>query len=157
VKALVLLSVLLFLAAPLVPAQETYGTIRATTRLRPDGTKCTTIVNPDTHTADETIYDARNKVLKKTTYLLGDGDIAVGAIFYDAKGAVIYKASYQRDGAGRVTETAFTGPDGRYYGKRVFVYGVSGDNATQIIDYDANGQLIAQAQPTPSKSSKKKH
>lgn len=156
-KALALVATLFFLAAPFVSAQETYGTIRATTKLRPDGSKCTTILNPDTHTAEETISDAANKVLKKTTYLLGDGDLAVGAIFYDAKGTVIYKASYQRDGGGHVTEAAFSAPDGRYLGKRVFVYGAGGDNATQVIDYDANGQLIAQAQPVPPKSSKKKH
>jgi len=157
VKGLALVPAVFFLAAPLVSAQEAYGTIRATTRLRPDGSKCTTIVNPDTHTAEETISDAANKVLKKTTYLLGDGDIAVGAIFYDAKGTVVYKASYQRDGAGRVAEAVFSAPDGHYLGKRVFVYGAAGDIATQVVDYDANGQVIAQAQPAAAKSSKKKH
>ncbi len=142
-------------AVSFVSAQETYGTIKATTKLRPDGSKSTTIVDPDKHTAEETILDAGNRVLKKTTYLLGDGELAIGAIFYDAKGKAIYQASYTRDGAGHVTEAAFSAPDGRYLGKRVFVY-ANGDTATQVIDYDANGQLIAQAQPV-TKAAKKRH
>jgi hypothetical protein len=156
VKAFVLLIALSYLLAPLVPAQE-YGTIHATTRLRSDGTSVNTIVDPDKHTAEETILDAGKppKVLKRTTYLLGDNDIAMAALFKDAKGAVVYKATYTRDGAGHVTEAAFTAPDGRYLGKRVFVYGATGDTATQVLDYDANGQQIAQSQPATPK--KKKH
>ena len=166
-KAHVLLPAILVLAAPFGSAQETYGTIRVTTKILEGGFKSTTITDPEKHTAEETVTynDGKDtqgriipgKVLKKTTYLLGDGDIAVGAIFYDAKGAVVYKASYQRDAAGHVTEAAFSAPDGRYLGKRVFIYGAGGNNATQIVDYDADGQMIAQAQPVPQKSSKKKH
>ena len=166
-KALALLPGIFYLAAPLASAQATYGTIKVTTKILEGGFKSTTITDPEKHTAEETVTyndgkDARGniipgKVLKKTVYLLGENDIAIGAIFYDPKGAVVYKASYQRDGAGHVTEAAFSAPDGRYLGKRVFVYGASGDNATQVIDYDADGQLIAQAQPVAPKSSKKKH
>jgi predicted enzyme related to lactoylglutathione lyase len=134
---------LCILAFSAASAQESYGTIRATTKLRPDGTKATTIKDPDAHTAIETITDAKDHVLKKTTYLLDEGDMAMAAIFADSKGNVIYKASYQRDAVGRVTEASFTSADGRYLGKRVFVYGPTGDNATQTIDYDANGQMIA--------------
>jgi hypothetical protein len=154
VKTPVLLLAVAFLAAPFVSAQETYGTIRATTKLRPDGSKATTILDPEKHTAEETILDSGNKVLKKTTYLLGDGDIAIGAIFFDAKGKEVYRASYKRDGAGRVAESTFNAPDGRYLGKRVFVY-AGNDTAGQVVDYDANGQIIAQAQPV-SKGTKKR-
>jgi hypothetical protein len=162
VKTLAILLAALALAAPALLAQESYGTIRATTKLRPDGSKSTTIVDPDAHTAEETIQDAANRVMKKTTYLLGDRDLAVGAIFYDAKGKIIYKASYRRDEVGHVVEASFTGAADQYLGKRVFVYTGGGnsatDAATQVIDYDANGQMIAQAQPvSPSKSSKKRH
>jgi hypothetical protein len=139
------------LAAPFAWAQETYGTIKATTKLRPDGSKSTTILDPEKHTAEETILNAANKVLKKTTYLLGAGDVAIGAIFYDAKGNVVYKASYTRDSVGHVTEAAFSSPDDRYLGKRVFVY-TTGDVATQVVDYDADGKLIAQAQPVAPKA-----
>jgi hypothetical protein len=156
VKAFVLLIAISCLLAPLLPAQENYGTIHATTRVRPDGSSSTTVVDPDKHTAEETIRDGSKppKVLKQTTYLLGENDIATAAIFKDPKGAVLYKATYTRDGAGHVTEASFTAADGRYLGKRVFVYG-AGDTATQVIDYDANGQQIAQAQPVAPK--KKKH
>ena len=146
------------LAAPMLLAQESYGTIRATTKIGPDGTKCTTKLDPDKHTAEETITDASTppRVLKKTTYLLGEGNVAIGAIFFDAKNNVIYQATYQRDGAGHITEAAFNSPNGQYLGKRVFVYG-SGETATQVIDYDANGQAIAQTQQAAPKSSRKKN
>jgi hypothetical protein len=154
VKSLGLILASFLLAPPFVFAQdETYGTIKATTKLRADGSRSTTITDPDKRTAEETITNAAGKVLQKTTYLLGDRDLAVEAIFYDAKGKVVYKANYQRDGVGHVTEAAFTSPDDRYLGKRVFVYG-AGDNATQVIDYDANGQIIPPAQPA---SKAKKH
>ena len=135
----------LLLGVTVLHAQESYGTIKATTKLRGDGSKITTIVDPDKQTAEETIIDAAGKVQRRTTYLLGENNYAVEAIFADAKGGVIYKASYQRDGVGRVTEAAFTSPDGRYLGKRRFVYG-SGDTA-RVEDYDANNVLIVRPQP----------
>ncbi len=132
----------LLCAAITASAQDSYGTIRATTKLRPDGTTSTTITDPEKRTAEETISDANRKVLRKTTYILGERDISIGAIFADAKGKVIYKASYVRDGAGRVIETAFTSPEDKYLGKRIFVYG-AGDAVARVEDYDAQGRLIA--------------
>jgi len=154
VKLTVILSALLMAALP-AGAQESYGTIKATTKLRPDGTTSTTIVDPDKRTAEETITDGRGKPIRKTTYILGERDLAVGAIFADAKGNVIYKASYQRDAYGHVVESAFTAPDGRYLGKRVFVFG-AGDKVTSVQDYDANGQIIARPQAAGSPSTTKK-
>jgi hypothetical protein len=158
VKTLSLLLATFCLAVAFASAQENYGTIKVTIKQRPDGSTSTTKLDPDNHTAEETIVDAAKKVLKKTTYLLGDKDVAIGAIFYDGKGNAVYKASYTRDEVGHVTEASFSAPDGRYLGKRVFVYaGGNGDTATQIIDYDANGQQIAAAQPVAPKSGKKRH
>jgi hypothetical protein len=153
VKALaLLLPALIVFTAPFVAAQESFGTIKVTTRLHEDGTKSTTVVDPEKHTAEETFVDAHNKVLRKITYLLGDNDVSIGAIFSDAKGNVTYKASYVRDGANRITETTFSSADGKYLGKRVFVYaGGNGTAATQVVDYDANGQQIASAQPVGPK------
>lgn len=125
-------------------AQESYGTVRSTTKLRPDGSKSTTTVDPEKRTAEETVIDSKGKVAQKITYLLGDGDIAIGAIFYDLKGNVKYKASYKRDGQGRVIESSFSSPDDQYLGKRRFIYG-SGD-AARVEDYDAKGVLIARPQ-----------
>jgi hypothetical protein len=106
VKALVLFPALLLAAASIAAAQETYGTIHITTRLRPDGTRATTKVDPDEHTAIETITDGANKVLSKTTYLLDENGVSLSAIFADAKGKAIYKATYSRDSAGRVSEAS---------------------------------------------------
>jgi hypothetical protein len=57
---------------------------------------------------------------------------------------------------GNVTETAFASPDDQYLGKRVFVYGPDG-KASQVIDYDANGQVIPTAQTAAGKPAKKHH
>lgn len=153
-KTFVPLLVAFLIAAPFALAQENYGTIHVTTKLRPDGSKSTTKLDPDSHTAEETITDASNRVQRKTVYTLGENDVAVSATFYDGKGNAVYKATYTRDGAGRVTAAAFNTPDGRYLGKRLFVYTGSGD-ATQVIDYDANGQQIAAAQPVAPKGRRK--
>jgi antitoxin component YwqK of YwqJK toxin-antitoxin module len=134
----------LLCAAALGQAQESYGTIRATTKVHPDGTKSTTVVDPEKRTAEETVFDAGGKVRQKVTYLLGDGDLALGAIFYDPKGNVKYKASYKRDGQNRVIETSFTSPSEQYLGKRKFIYGSS--DVARVEDYDANGALITRPQ-----------
>ena len=151
-KILVASLVTLLVAAPVLRAQETLGTIRATTKLRPDGSKSTTVLDPDKRTAEETITDANDKPTRKITYVLGERDLAIGAIFADGKGNVIYKVSYQRDAYGHVVESSFTSPDGRYLGKRVFVYG-AGDAVKQVQDFDAKGQLIT---PQAGSTAKKK-
>jgi hypothetical protein len=125
-------------------AQENYGTIRSTTKLRPDGSTSTTLLDPEKRAAEETITDAKGKILQKITYLLGDGDISIGAIFYDLKGNVKYKASYKRDAQNRVIESSFSSPDDQFLGKRKFIYG-AGDS-TRVEDYDAKGTLIARPQ-----------
>ena len=152
-KLSVLVLAISLFAALLAGAQD--DTIRVTIKTRGDGSKSTTITDPEKRTATETVTDAGGKVRQKTTYLLGERDLAVGAIFYDAKDKVVYKATYTRDPSGNVTEAAFTAPDDRYLGKRVFIYGADG-HATQVIDYDANGQVIPQAQAA-SKPSRKHH
>jgi hypothetical protein len=152
-SAVILLAILA--AAPLARAQESYGTIKATTKLRPDGSSSTTIIDPDKRTAEETINDAAGKPLRKITYLLGERDLAIGAIFADAKGNVTYKASYQRDAFGNVTESSFTAPDGRYLGKRVFTYG-TGNQVTQVQDFDPQGRLITPAPAASGKPAKKR-
>lgn len=138
------LFIALLCAVDCAHAQQSFGTIKATTKMRPDGTAVTTIKDPEKHTWEETVADASGKVLRKTTYVLGDRDQAVGAIFADGKGNVLYKASYQQDGQGRVVEASFTGPDGRYLGKRLFIFD-SGTSA-RVQDYDANGVLISRPQ-----------
>ncbi len=143
------------LLAPALVAQEQYGTIKATVRIRGDGTKSTTIVDPDKHTAEETITDNANKPLKKTTYLLDENSVAMGAIFWDGKGNMLYRANYKRDDAGRVTEADFLSADNVPLGKRVFTYEGNAPTATQVADYDANGQLLTPAAATAG--AKKRH
>jgi hypothetical protein len=142
-------AVLLALSALAVPAsvllaQEQYGTIRVTVKRLPDGGQMTTKTDPEKHTTEEVTTDAGNKVLKKTTYLLDEGNLPTEAIFCDAKGNILYKTAYQRDTWGHVTEARFLAADDTYLGKRVFVYGANGQ-PTQVTDYDANGQMVTPA------------
>ena len=60
---------------PLVSSRA-QGTIKATTRMRPDGTTATTVINPDTRTSEETIADDKGKVLSKTVYFLNEQNFA---------------------------------------------------------------------------------
>ena len=136
-----LLSALLLTASIARAQSDSYVTIKATTKIRLDGSKSTTIVDPEKRTAEETITDAGGKVTKKVTYLLGDGDIALGAIFSDPKGKVIYRETYKRDAYNHIIESSFTSPEGKYLGKRVFIY-ASANGAPRIEDYDANGNLM---------------
>ena len=142
----------LFLAAATVRAQESYGTIKSTTKLHNDGSSSTTVVDPEKRTAEETLRDAKGKVVRTTTYILGEGDLAIGAVFSDPKGNVIYKASYQRDGMGRVIEASFTNPDGVYLGKRLFDF--TGGPTARVEDYDAKGVLISRPIPVGKPVSK---
>jgi len=125
-------------------AQESFGTIRSTTKLLPDNSRVTTIKDPEQHTWVEIHADSTGKVQRKTTYILGDHDQQIGAMFEDGKGNVLYKAAYKQDGQGRTVEASFTSPDGRYLGKRLFIFD-RGDTA-RIEDYDASGVLISRPQ-----------
>lgn len=157
-KTLALPLVAFFLAAPFVSAQENYGTIHVITKVMPDKSQVTTKMDPDTRTAEETVTDASNKVLKKTVYAYDENNVAVSATFYDPKGTVTHKATYTRDGAGRITEVAFNLPDGRYIGKRVYVYaGNTANKASQVIDYDADGKQTSVAQATATTKDGKKN
>lgn len=105
----------------------------------------TTIVNPDTRTAEETLKDAAGKTLKKTVFTLDERNFSTGATFFDAKGNVRYKETYKRDYADRVVESSLFSAAGKPLGKRVFSYDSRGN--AQVQDFDAGGNLIAPAAP----------
>jgi len=142
VKTSALLFALAFL--PLLPAgAQSDNTIKATTRMRPDGTTATTVLNPDTRTSEETIAEAGGKVLSKTIYFLNEQNFAKGATHLDAKGKVRYKESFKFDYSGRIMESTLFAADNRPLGRRVFVY--EGKLQARIEDYDAAGNLISGA------------
>jgi hypothetical protein len=153
-KSLPLLCLLfsLFLA-PLVRGQE-YGTIKATTKFLDGGMKSSTVVDPDARTAVETLSDSKDRVIKKTTFLLDEKNFALGAIHYDAKGNVRYKETFARDLMGHVIEAKFSGPEGQPLGRRVFNY--NGDRFVGGVDYDANNQVITPRIMTTTRAVKKK-
>lgn len=148
-KTALLVSLSLLAASAATFAQgEAPGTIKATTKIRPDGTTATTVVNPETQTAEETITDSKNKVLRKTTFLLDERNFAIGAVHYDGKGNVRYKESFSRDMANNVVEARFSTGDGKPLGRRIFVY--NGDKVMRVEDYDAQGNLMTPPKPAPT-------
>ena len=132
---------------PLLSAHAQSGNaIKATTRMRPDGTTSTTVLNPETRTSEETIAEAGGKVLSKTIYFLNSQNFAKGATHLDGKGKVRYKESFKFDYAGRIMESTLFTADNRPLGRRVFVY--EGKLEARIEDYDAAGNLISGGKKT---------
>lgn len=144
-------SALLFALAALPLASAfAQGTIRATTRMRPDGTTATTVINPDTRTSEETIAQPDGKVLSKTIYFLNEQNFAMGATHLDGQGRVRYKESYKFDYSGKLTESTLFGAKNEPLGRRVFVY--EGKTKARIEDYDVNGNLVsAGKKPGPTR------
>jgi hypothetical protein len=134
---------LLFALALLPLFARGQGTIKATTRMRPDGSMLTTVTNPDTRTKEETITDGGGKVLSKTIYFLNEQNFAKGATHLDGKGAVRYKEAYAFDYSGRIMESKLYAADNHPLGRRVFIYNAK--NEARVEDYDANGNLITPA------------
>jgi hypothetical protein len=139
-----------------VPQSGPPGAVKATTRILPDGSRATNIVNPDKREAVETVTDAAGKVLRKTLFTLDERDLTTGAIHYDNKDAVRYKEAYKRDGADRISETYLYSAADKLLGHRVFNYDGKG-NVVQVDDYDAAGKLMMKPNtPAPGRSSRRR-
>ena len=119
--------------------------IKTTMRILPDGSSRTTVVNPDAHTSEEIFAESNGKVIRKTTYLMNEQNVATGATHFDGKGAVRYKEVYTLDASGRITESKLYSRDGKPIGRRVFTY--DAQNRAQVQDYDATGNPIAARAP----------
>jgi antitoxin component YwqK of YwqJK toxin-antitoxin module len=120
------------------------GVIRAKSTFYQDGSRSSTIVDPDKMTAEETVTDAKGKVLRKVTYVLDETEQPIGSITYDPKGNVMYRASFKRDANGRVAEENISSAEGVFLRKRVYVYGAQ-NKVANVIEYDAEGHVITPA------------
>jgi hypothetical protein len=136
-------------------AEDGLTTVKATTRILADGSRATTVTDPDKGTAIETVEDSAGKMLRKTLYSLDATGNTTGAVRYDSKGNIRYKESYKRDGAGRISDTYLYSKDDKLLGRRSFVYDAKG-NPMQVDDYDAKGNLLPKAQPSGSSGPKKR-
>ncbi len=137
-----LLLTLLF--APIAFGQgEAPGTVKATTKLRGDGSMSTTVVDPDKRTAEEIFSDASGKMLKKTVFTLDENNFATGATYYDGKGKIRYKERYKHDAEHRIAESELFSAADQALGRRVFTYDSRGK--ARVEDYDAAGNLIVQS------------
>ena len=141
--------------SPATPQSGAPGAIKATTTILADGSHVVRTVNPDKREATESVLDAGGKVLRKTWYSLNDRDQTTGAVHYDAKGNIRYKETYKRDGADRIVATYLYSKDDKYLGRRDTLYDSKG-NPVQIDDYDSQGKLIPKANPTPTKSGRRR-
>ncbi len=140
----------LLTAIPVIAsAQESLGTIKATTKLRPDGSMATRIVNPDQHTIEESLKDSAGKLISKTVFSTDERHIATGATHFDAKGNVRYKEIYKLDQSDRISESVLVSANDRPLGRRVFNYDSKGN--ARIDDYDASGNLVAPQSTTQSR------
>lgn len=135
-----------------VPQTGAPGAVKATTRILPDGSRATNIVDPDKREAVETVTDAAGKVLRKTLFTLDERDLTTGAIHYGANNNVRYKEAYKRDGADRIAETYLYSAVDKLLGRRVFNYDGRG-NVVRVDDYDAAGNLMVKpGTPAPGRS-----
>lgn len=135
-----------FISAPMLLAQGGTGApIKATTKLRPDNTKAVTVVNPDAHTAEETISDASDKVLKRKKFTLNERSLPVEAIYMDAKGNIRYKERMKYDESDQIIESLYYSAANAPLGKRLYFY--KGTAISQTEDYDAKGDRIISTQP----------
>jgi len=147
---------LLLALAPLAHAQLSKGNaIKATTTVHSDGTRSTLLVNPEVQSAEETFFDSGGKITQKIVYPLDTQNQPIGAINYNAKGAVVAKSSYKRDASGRIGEETITSAAGQFLRRRVYSY--TGQNKILRVDeYDANGVLINPPRPgVPDKKKKR--
>ena len=143
------------LSTPLLMQAQESGAIKATTTLHPDGTQTVTVTDPEKRTTEETLQTSQGKVLRKTTYLLDDSNQPLGAIAYDAKGGILYRASYKRDGMNRIDEETISGPDGQMIRRRVYTFGAN-NKVTRVDEYDAKGNLLVPPKKTSGRPDKKK-
>lgn len=135
--------ILCLAVAPCAHAQLTKGdAIKATTTVHPDGSRSTLLVNPEAQSAEEIFYDTGGKITGKIVYPLDAQNQPIGAISYNAKGAVITKSSYQRDASGRIGEETITSAAGQFLRRRIYSYGTK-NKVSRVDEYDANGVLIA--------------
>ena len=135
--------ILCLAAAPWAHAQLTRGdAIKASTTVHADGTRRTLLVNPEAQSAEETFYDTGGKITGKIVYPLDAQNQPIGAISYNAQGAVLSKSSYQRDASGRIGEETITSAAGQFLRRRVYSYG-STNKVSRVDEYDASGVLIA--------------
>jgi hypothetical protein len=129
---------------------STNGAIKATVTMLPDGRQKNSLINPETHMAEEKIQDKTGKVYSRTVYELDERNLPHTATFYDDKDKILYKADYTRDSSDRIAEETYTSAAGKPLGRRVYTYG--GNNRITRMDvYDANGNLMVPQKQTQSR------
>jgi hypothetical protein len=152
-RPLIFLGVAAVAPAALRAQAPAIAPIHASTKVWQDNSVTTTVINPDTGTAEETLRDAGGKLLKRTVYSIDARGQSTGATYYDAKGNIRYRETYTRDSYNRIVESRLVSAENAPLGKRVFVFDSKGKS--RVEDYDASGRLLTPPAQKSSSSSKK--
>ena len=132
-------------------------TIKATATMHPDGTRSTTVTDPDKRTTEETWLDASGKTLRRIVYPLDERDMPAGANVFDKNGKLTYKSTYTRDSADRIGDETIYSANGQMLRRRVYQYDAR-NKISGVEEYDAKGTLIPRAveKTSPARPDKKK-
>jgi hypothetical protein len=123
--------------------------IQASTKVFPDNSVSTTVVNLETRSAEETLRTSSGKVLRRTLYDLDARGQSMAATFFDSRNQIRYKETYVRDSLDRVVESKLFSATNSPLGRRVFLYDSKG--RVRVDDYDAAGKLMIPAKTTGKK------
>jgi hypothetical protein len=154
VKRLAVLIITAATAAAL--GQEGGAPIKVAITTHGDGTRTSTVTDPEKHTTEETLTDHAGKTIRKTIYKLDDRNQPTGATVYESKGRILYTSAYQRDGADRIAEEVITSPAGQLLRRRVYSYGAK-NKVARVDEFDGAGNLLIPPQKqSPGRPDKKK-
>ncbi|HEX8312250.1 MAG TPA: hypothetical protein VF614_13090 [Chthoniobacteraceae bacterium] len=131
--------------------------IKATTTMHADGTRSTTVTNPDARTTEETLLDSGGKTIRRIVYALDERDLPTGATIYEKDGKMSFKSTYKRDSADRISEETILSANGQTLRRRVYSYGAN-NKISGVDEYDSNNALIPRApvKTSPARPDKKK-
>lgn len=118
--------------------------IHAVTVIHEDGTKTSTITDPEKHSAEATTYDARDKVLEKIVYALDDTNQIASGIVYNANNRAVFKAAYKRDDMNRMAEEDDYTMNDQLLRRFVYEYGPTG-RLVRIRAYDSQGNEMQES------------
>jgi hypothetical protein len=119
------------------------------------GTRSTTILDPEKHTAEETFTDSAGKVLKKTVFTVNERNFSTSAII-TTRGAMsaTKRFTHWTEAIGSVKRSSLP----RTIGHSANAFSITTNEAKAYIeDYDAKGTLIPAPAPVkPGRPDKKK-
>lgn len=142
-EAMKKLFVLFCFVGTAISASAQEPAVKATTIMHQDGSRTAKVVNLEERMSEETTYEAgSDRISRRTVYALDENGNPTRSSVYDAKGKLVYKAEFKRNGANQIGEEIGYSPSGQVLRRLVFNYGSDG-RVTKVDVYDAQGNLVA--------------